>query len=432
MNLLTLTSSAVFSKILYVLVAVLFFGVIIFIHEFGHFIFAKLFKVKVNEFAIGMGPAIFKKQGKVTKYTLRLLPIGGYNSMEGEDENSEDEGAFCNKAVWKRFIIVAAGGIFNIILGFIICVAVIGSGELVGTSTVNQFYEGAVSCAEGGLQSGDKILRIDGKRVFSDYDVSFLMQRNNNGKYDFVVERNGEKISLPGVEFLTRTGGNFSFDPENRISGLGQSVKKGGMRENDVIIAVNGVKVGSNEELKAQIDKDTDFTVSFTVERDGQTVECENVQMSTVTVFDFTVLGEEKNLFNVTGGAVKYGVSISRMVYLSLIDMISGKYGLSDLSGPIGTIDIIADVAQTSAEETDYSYLFMIMALITINIGLVNLLPIPALDGGRLLFMIIEIIFRRPVPKKYEGFIHAAALVLLLGLIAVISVSDILKLVRGY
>ncbi|MCQ2463173.1 MAG: RIP metalloprotease RseP, partial [Clostridia bacterium] len=400
MNLLTLTSSAVFSKILYVLVAVLFFGVIIFIHEFGHFIFAKLFKVKVNEFAIGMGPAIFKKQGKVTKYTLRLLPIGGYNSMEGEDESSEDEGAFCNKAVWKRIIIVAAGGIFNIILGFIICVVFIGSGELVGTSTVNQFYEGAVSCADGGIQSGDKILKIDGKRVFSDYDISFLMQRANTGRYSFTVERNGEKIILPEVNFATRTGGNFAFNEDNSISDLGQSVKKGGLRENDIIIAVNGVKVKTNDELRAEIDKDRDYTVSFTVERDGEAVECADVKMSTVTVFDFTVLGEERNVLNVMAGAAKYGVSLSRMVYLSLIDMISGKYGLSDLSGPIGTIDIIADVAQTSAEETDYSYLFMIMALITINIGLMNLLPIPALDGGRLLFMFIEVIFRKPVPKK--------------------------------
>lgn len=361
MAFLTATASAVASKALYILVAVLFFGVIILIHELGHFIFAKLFKVKVNEFALGMGPTILKKQGKETKYALRLFPIGGFVSMEGENEDSEDESALGKKAVWKRMIIVAAGGVFNIILGIIICAVMISQSDIVGTSKIYHFQENASSQATG-LMEGDEILSINGKRVYSiDYDYGFLIQRDSDGVFDMVVRREGEKVELSGVKFATTEG----EDGKNIIT-------------NDIVF----------------IGVDPSASVVFT--------HC------------FTD-----------------AVSICRMVYLSLFDLVTGQYNLSDMSGPIGTVDIIADVAQTSAEEMDYSYLLMIMALITINIGLFNLLPIPALDGGRLFFMLIELVFRKPVPQKYERWVHAVGLVLLLAFIAVISVSDIVKLIKG-
>lgn len=429
--------SAVWSKAWPIVVAVLFFGLIIFIHEFGHFIFAKLFKVKVNEFALGMGPTIFKKQGKVTKYALRLFPIGGFVSMEGEDEESEDEGAFCNKKLWQKMIIVAAGATFNIILGILICVLIVagvGSNQkdvLVGTNVVSQFYEGAVSNGEGGLQVGDKILEIDGKHVFSDYDISFLMQRNNTGKYSFVVERNGEKLELPQVSFAVRTGGNFSYDENCVISSVSSKLKRAGLKDGDKITAVNGVKIGSNKELMEEIGKDKDFTIDFTFLRDGEEKTVTGVQMMTVTVFDFSILGEKRTFSNVLGGAFRYAATMSRMVYLSLFDLVRGKYGINDLAGPIGTVSVIADVAQQSVQSADWSSMLLMMALITINIGLFNLLPIPALDGGRLFFMFIELIFRKPIPAKYENWIHAAGLVLLLIFMAVISASDIWKWISG-
>lgn len=347
------------NKIWPFLIAILFFGLIIFIHEFGHFIFAKLFKVKVNEFAIGMGPTIFSKQGKETKYALRLFPIGGFVSMEGEDEESEDEGSFSKKAVWKRMIIVSAGAIFNLILGLIICCVILGTGDKIGTTQIHSFYENAVS-QESGLKPGDKILKIDGKRVYSSYDLSFLMTRSGDGVMDFLVERDGEKVQLNDVKFQTEKNGD----------------------------------------------------------------------MVTI-IYDFIIVGVKTTPLN----AIKYSfgeaASIGRMVYLSLFDLITGQYGLSDLSGPVGTVSIIADVAQESAANFDWSYLLTIMALITINIGLFNLLPVPALDGGRLFFMFIELIFRKPVPAKYENWIHAAGLFLLFAFMIVISFSDIWKLIQG-
>lgn len=432
MNLNLLLASGSFgAKAASIFIAVVFFGMIIFVHELGHFLSAKLFKVKVNEFALGMGPTIFKKKKGDTVYALRLFPIGGFVSMEGEDENSEDIGAFCNKKLWQRMIVLAAGAFCNIVFGVILCAFLVGSGEYVGTNTILNFYDGAVSNSAGGLTENDKILEIDGKRIFSDYDISFLMQRNNSGKYDFVVERNGEVKELPGVRFAKRTGGNFAFDPENVISSVSAKMKKAGLEDGDKIIRINGKTVKDNKALSAAIDADTDFKIDFTVLRNQGEVELKNVELNTVTVFDFVILGAEKSFFNVTAGAFKYAASMSRMVYLSLFDLLRGQYGLGELAGPIGTVSVIADIAQSTASEADFSGLFTIMALITINVGLFNLLPVPALDGGRLFFMFIELIFRKPIPAKYEGWIHAAGLILLFGFMIIVSASDLWKLISG-
>ena len=291
------------TKIIPILIAILFFGVIILIHEFGHFIFAKLFGVKVNEFAIGMGPTLLKKQGKETKYALRLLPIGGFVSMEGEEEESDDGRAFCNQKTWKRMVIIAAGATFNIILGIIVCFFLVGSEDLAGTNQILQFYETAVSNQEGGLKAGDKIIKIDGKRVFSDYDISFLMQRNGSGTYSFVVERDGEKLELPEVHFARRTGGNFSYSEDCTISSLSSKIKGFGLKDGDKMLKVNGEEVKNGEELIAAIGKDEDYTYDFTVERQGEVLEFTDVKMAVVTVFDFVILGEDKTVANVTKNA---------------------------------------------------------------------------------------------------------------------------------
>ena len=426
------TAGAVWHKVWPFLIAILFFGVIIFIHEFGHFIFAKLFGVKVNEFALGMGPTLLKKQGKETKYALHLFPIGGYCAMEGEDESSDDDRAFCNKKVWQRIIIVAAGATFNLILGLIISCILIGvDGDYVGTRQILRFYDTAISNTADGLMAGDEILEIDDKHVFSDYDITYLMQRNNTGSYHMVVRRDGEKVDLPAVHFNVRTGGNFSYKEDNSIHDLSAKMKKAGLKDGDVITAVNGTAVKDNEALAAAIAADRDFTIDFTVLRENETLEIDKVKMMTVTVFDFVLLGEKKNVLTVVSGGVKYALTMSRLVYLSLFDLITGRYGFSELAGPIGTVSVIADMAEESAASADWSGILMIMAMITINIGLFNLLPIPALDGGRLFFMLIELVFRKPVPAKYEGWVHAVGMVLLLALMAVVSFSDIWKWISG-
>lgn len=354
-----LTVSAIWSKAWPIILAILFFGVIIISHELGHFSVARIFKVKINEFAIGMGPAIFKKKGRETQYALRLFPIGGFVSMEGEDEESGDERAFCNKPVWQRFLIVLAGATVNIILGMVLLGILICQQDLVGTTQIHSFKEGSQLEADG-LQSMDIIKKINGRHVFSDSDLTYLMMTDEDGKMDFVVERDGQKIEIPDVRFTT-------------------------------------------------------------VEEDGETK----------LVYDMVICGVDKNILTVTSAAAKQTVSVARMVWMSLGDLVSGKYGLKDLSGPIGTVGFIADTAQQSAETTNYSALINIMAFISINIGVFNLLPIPALDGGRLFFMFIEMIFRKPIPAKYENWVHAVGMVLLLMFMAVVSFSDIFKFIKG-
>ena len=194
--------SVILGKAWKIILAILFFGIIVMIHEFGHFITAKLCKVKVNEFSIGMGPALFKKKKGETLYALRLFPIGGYVSMEGEDEESEDERAFNRKPVWQRIIIVVAGATMNLILGLIIVAVMLSHTELLGTNVIHSFSENAVS-EQNGLRVGDKFLKIDGHRLYSEMDLTFLLSRSEDGKYDLVVERDGEKVRLDGVQFET-------------------------------------------------------------------------------------------------------------------------------------------------------------------------------------------------------------------------------------
>ncbi len=326
----------------------------------GHFSFAKLFKVKVNEFALGMGPAIFKKKKGETTYALRLLPIGGYVSMEGEDEESTDENAFNKKKVWQKFIIVAAGAIMNLILGVVIVATCLAMDDLVGTTQIIDFHENAIS-QQTGLQKGDELLEIDGKKVFSDMDISFLMSRSDDGVFDMTVRRNGEKVELSGVTFSTQ-------------------------------------------------------------KQDGYTL----------ITYDFVILGKEPTIFNVVGNAFRQTASIGRLVWLSLFDLVTGKFGLSDLSGPVGTVNILADVTSSAVESrANLISALTLMAFVSINIGIFNLLPLPALDGGRLFFLFIEGIRRKPINPKYEGYVHGAGLALLLLLMVVITFNDIVNLIKS-
>lgn len=423
-----LTVADMKAKAVPVIIGVLFFGLIIAIHEFGHFIFAKLFGVKVNEFAIGMGPTILKEQGKETKYALRLFPIGGFVSMEGEGEESEDERAYCNQKTWKKMIIISAGAVMNLLLGLVLCLILVGSEENVGTSKISGFYQDAISSSV--LQQDDEILRIDGKRVFSNYDITFLMQRNASGKYDFTVRRNGEKLVLEDVPFQKITSGNFSYK-DRAISSVSANLKRAGLADGDIITAVNGKAVKNDDELISLIRADEDYILDFDILRAEEKLDFDGVKLATVTIFDFTVYPDVKNVFTVTREAFGYAFSLGRMVYLSLFDLISGQYGLNDISGPIGTMSIITDIAQESVATTDYSTLFMLFAMITINIGLFNLLPVPALDGGHLFFMFFELILRRKIPQKYVSWISAAGLVLLLVFMAVVSANDLWKWISG-
>lgn len=332
-----------------ILIAILSFELIIIIHEGGHFVAARLMKIKVNEFSIGMGPKLIQFKKGDTKYTLRLILFGGYCAMEGESEDSDDENSFAKKKVWRRFFVVVAGALMNLILGFLVIVIMLSSGSLIGTTEIAKFDDKAVSSAT--LKQGDIIKSIDGMRVYTSTDVTTGLSRSGDDTLDMTVLRDGKTLDLK-VKFNME-----KYEGRNFIN------------------------------------------------------------------MDFWLVGNKKTVGGVIKESFKEWVSFTRMVFLSVHDMIVGKYGLSDLAGPVGTVSVVSTAVKTSA----YSML-RIMALLTINVGLFNLFPIPALDGWRLFLLIFEGIFKRKLPDKWDWAINAVGLVLLLGLMCVITFSDITKL----
>lgn len=332
--------------------AVLIFISLIIIHEFGHFIAAKLLGVRVNEFAVGFGPKLFSKKLGETVYKANLIPLGGYCAMEGEDSASGDPRAFCNKAAWRRFIIVIMGAVFNLILGFVLISAVLAPEKRFTTTVIADFSENAVS-EQYGLKKDDEILYVDGRKIYTTYDLSYAFTNVKDGTIDITVLRDGKKTELKNVKFDTAEENGISY-----------------------------IKV------------------------------------------DFVVYGREKTFFSFISEAVSTGISYCAVIWRSLIDLISGKYGISAVSGPVGVTAAIGSVAKQNLKS-----IIPIAALITINLGIFNLLPLPALDGGRLLFILIEMVTRKKVPAKYESAVHTAGFVLLIAFMLLITAKDIWSLI---
>jgi regulator of sigma E protease len=342
--------SNIWNTVYPVLIAILFFELIIIIHEGGHFVAARLMGIKVNEFSVGMGPKIFQFKKGETTYSLRWILFGGYCSMEGENEESDDERAFSNKKVIQRIFVVVAGALMNLLLGFIIVGIIVCSQNLVGTTTIAKFDENAKSAQT--LMTGDEIKSIDGMRVFTSTDVSTGLTRSADNKLDMVIIRDGKEMNVTA-----------EFDME---------------------------KYEGKQYIK----------------------------------MDFWILGVPKTFSSVFKETAGQFVSFARMVFLSVHDLLIGRYGLSDLSGPVGAVSVVSTAVKTSGLS-----MLRIMALLTINVGLFNLFPIPALDGWRLFLLIFEGIFRKKLPSKWEWVINAAGLVILLGFMCVITFSDIRKLI---
>ena len=377
------------------IVTVIIFMVMITLHEFGHFIMAKSVGVGVPEFAIGMGPAILKKQGKETLYTLRLLPIGGYCRLEGEDEGSDSPTAFGNQKLWKRFLVVAAGAVLNLILGFVLFIVIVGMTGPFRSNTIGK-VDGRAYLAQSGVQAGDKIIRINGHRINSYNDVTLYTSEFESGKeFEIVVKRDGKKLSfsvLPSIDETSVEYGETSAEYTDTINGI--------TRKNTV------------EYQKGDIPE------SYI----GQTVS------SSRCIIGFEPLVTEVTPLNIVPQAWYYTEFVAKSIYRALWDMISGHSGLENVSGPVGVAGVV-NQAVHSGKDSALNVLFII-AMLTVNLGIFNLLPLPALDGGRLFFMLVELIRGKPVPPEKEGLVHAIGLLLLLAFAGVICFNDIMKLIK--
>ena len=348
---------------MYILLAILGFGILIAVHEFGHFAAAKACGVRVEEFSIGMGPALWKKQKGETLYALRALPIGGYCAMTGENEAVEgDERAFSSQPAWKRLIILVAGSFMNFLIGLVLLVIVFSSARAYSTPVITEFFDGCPYESADGLQVGDQFYKIDGHRIYFSSNVSEYLARGS-GVHDIVVIRDGEKVELKNFELKL-----LEYPGEE-----GQYY---------------GFRFGVQE-------------MNF-----GQ-----KLQYSWYCAIDFV-----------------------RMVYNSLRDLFAGVVGVKDLSGPVGIVSMINDVGQESSSFVDALLnIAYFMAFIAVNLAVMNMLPIPALDGGRVFLLvvtwIVERIIRKKVDPRIEGYIHTGGMVLLLALMAFVMYQDIFRIV---
>ena len=349
--------------LVYILIALLLFGFLVAVHEFGHFATAKLLGVRVNEFAIGMGPALWKRQRGETQYSLRAFPVGGYCAMEGEDDDSDDPKAFGAQPVWKRLIILCAGAFMNFVTGLLLILLLYAGTKTFAAPVIAGFMDGFPLVGEQGLMAGDRIVSIAGERVYLTGDVSLLLGRAGDG-VDLVVERNGQKIVLNDLPLTLRE------------------------------YTVNGQKVQQ-------------YGLYFT---------------------------EEQATF---GAKLRHGwlqaVDFVRLVRLSLTDLLRGDAGVKDLTGPIGIVDTIAQVGSRSATMAiAVGNILYFGALIAVNLAVMNLLPLPALDGGRVFFLLVnalwQLVFRKKINPKYEGYIHFAGLLALLALMAVVAFNDLARI----
>ena len=347
---------------LYVLLAILLFGLLVIVHEGGHFMAAKACGVRVEEFSVGMGPALLKKQKGDTLYALRAIPFGGYCAMAGEDEASDDPRAFTSQPHWKRIIILCAGAFMNFVLGFVIVCLLFTGAYAFRNAEITDFMEGCPYQSAEGLHVGDRFYKIDGQRIYQNTDVGDFLDQGD-GVYDIVVLREGRKVTLK----------DFSL---TRLSYEGQSQKMYGFY--------------------------------FGYDLATPAVKLQNAWYTTM--------------------------EFSRWVRMGLRELVHGQVSMDEMAGPVGIVDMMAETGEQAESVSDALYgIFYFTAFIAVNLAIMNMLPIPALDGGRVFLLLvtwlIESVTHKKLDPKYEGYIHAAGMVLLLTLMAFIMFHDIVRIV---
>jgi len=354
-------------KPVYILAAILIFGVLIAVHELGHFLTAKLCGVQVNEFSIGMGPSIWHRQRGETQYSLRALPIGGYCAMEGEDEDSDNPRALSRQGFWSKLLIFAAGSLMNFLTGFLIILILYSGAHAFYTSEISGFAPEFAGQGADGLREGDVLYSINGERVYLYSDVGLLLGLDQDGTYNLVVVRGGEKVTLR----------DYSMPKQEYTSNDGTT-------------------------------KYTGYGLYF-----GGTVQAtalNKLQYSWQNTEDFV-----------------------RLVRLSLQMLVNGSASVKDVSGPVGIVTTITQVGEqsTSAKDAVENILYF-AALIAVNLSVMNLLPIPALDGGKIFFLLLDALafalFRRKIPEKYEAAVNMAGFVVLMGFMLLVTFHDVFKL----
>ena len=401
-------------------------GFLILIHETGHFLVAKWCKVKVNEFAIGFGPTIWKKQGKETKYALRLIPLGGFVSMEGEEERSENERSFSQASIPKRIAIVVAGATVNILFGIIVYfMLMVFSGQTYISNEVDSINDGYVAQTIG-IQNGDKIIQINDKEIKNRYDLNKVIDETDGKEIEIKVDRNGEIIEFnckPTQINVKSTG--IYIDNKAKIVAIEKdsSAQRQGLKTNDKIISINNEEINENKDKVVEIINRTDVSIlNIKVKRGNEEVSVQLVPDYIPTYYlGVNLKPAEDNFWN----RCIYGVIETKEFMVSIIDnlkqLFTGRVGVDQMMGPVG-------ISQTVASTNGLREFIYMMALISLSLGITNLLPIPALDGGKILILLVEAIRRKPLKEQTEINIQLLGFSILIALSIYVTYNDILRI----
>lgn len=424
-----------------ILIALLVFSVIVLFHELGHFLLAKRNGIAVTEFSLGMGPRLLSTEKGGTRYSLKLFPIGGSCMMVGEDEDDDSEGSFNNASVWARISVVAAGPIFNFILAFVFAMIIT---SVVGydPARVLQVTEGSPA-AQAGLKEGDIIKEFQERHIsigrdldsymtlhgLKDEEISLTYERDGK-KHDIQFQANSESRYMLGFTYLSEG------TPEITQVMLNSAMAKAGVMPGDIIREINGTAVADSQEIQAYLQEHpldgTEITLG--IERDGKVETISAIPQMTKHVdsgFIYNIYREKTNFLGVmkySAVEVRYWVSTT---VESLMMLIKGQFSVNDLSGPVGIIDVIGDSYEEAKGEGAMMVWMQMLywaILLSANLGVMNLLPIPALDGGRLVFLLIESVRKKRLNPNVEGMIHFAGFVLLMMLMVFVMFNDFRRL----
>lgn len=354
-----------------IVLAILVFSVLVFVHELGHFAAAKRAGIRVLEFAIGMGPVIYstQKNEDSTRYSVRAFPLGGFCEMEGEDDDVKTSDSFNAKPKWVRLLVLAAGSFMNLLFAFLILLALIWSEGAIATTTVDSFRDGPRPTYDAGLQAGDRILSIDGRKVNIIDDIINYLAFYDGKPVDLKVLRGAEKVTIKGATFPYKEVDRSELSNDWRDKGTMYRIYR------------------------------PDFYVT-------------PVKLTPVLTVRQTFYKS---------------ISIAELIWRTLLKLIGGKIPITDMSGPVGVTDALGQAAQKGIG--DFLYL---VVFISINLGVINLLPLPALDGGRMAFVLAEAAIGRPVPPKYEGYVHLVGFGLLIALSIFVTFNDVIRLTKPF
>lgn len=408
--------------------SILVFSAIVLVHEFGHYKAAKSVGIKVYEFAIGMGPTLLKREKNGTIYSIRAVPIGGFVQMEGEEEDVRTSTSFSTKTVWQRFLVIFSGPLMNFMLALALFVIIAFSFGVYGNKI--DFISEDSNEYKAGLRPGDEIVSVNGDKAYIWEDIFYEIIGNENSYYTVKYERDNQvKEAVINNNYRKLVGISTQMEDGNATTTVSPTdvtspAYKAGIKDGDVVIKINDVPVNSWNELTDQVELSEDGKpVKVTVDRDGKILDFNIVPQTQITVKFNTQL--EKSFASAISSSAYKTVYYIELMFKTISQLVTGKLGSDALGGPVMVISMVGEAA-----ESGILSLLNLAAFISINLGFMNLLPIPALDGSKLVFLMVEAVRGKAIPIEKEGYIHFIGFVVLIGFMIFITYKDILRLFR--